>query len=134
MSGSSVMAASVIRHDPEGAPVAPGLSVSPGANGVPQTTGTTQLGGSLSANLPEEKGANRITTHEAVEQGSDLVGLPHELPLDRRQDVLSFVDALEDFGDGNGGLEHSVDLDWWGGCGSGDALPRSGASALLQQR
>jgi hypothetical protein len=38
------------------------------------------------------------------------------------------------FGDGNGGLEHSVDLDWWGGCGSGDALPRSGASALLQQR
>jgi len=75
-----------------------------------------------------------MTTHEAVEQGSDLVGLPHELPLDRRQDVLSFVDALEDFGDGNGGLEHSVDLDWWGGCGSGDALPRSGASALLQQR
>jgi hypothetical protein len=48
--------------------------------------------------------------------------------------TYSLLDALEDFGDGNGGLEHSIDLDWWGGCGSGDALPRSGASALLQQR
>jgi hypothetical protein len=75
-----------------------------------------------------------MTTHEAVEQGSDLVGLPHELPRARWQDVPAVVDALEDFGDGNGGLEHSGDLEWWGGCGSGDALPPSGASALLQQR
>jgi hypothetical protein len=50
------------------------------------------------------------------------------------QDVLAVVDALEDFGDGNGGLEHPIDLEWWGGRGSGDALPLHGASALSPQR
>jgi hypothetical protein len=43
--------------------------------------------------------------HQAVDEAADLVGIPHELPLYRRQQVLLAMDPLQDLTDRHGRLE-----------------------------
>jgi hypothetical protein len=46
-----------------------------------------ELGALLRLHLPEQKGPEGISLHEAVEQSANLIGLPDELSLDSRQHV-----------------------------------------------
>ena len=73
------------------------------------------LGG---VDLPKQEGADRIALHQAVKERSNLVGAPHELPLDGREDVLMSLHPFERCLDRDRGLE-------------GHRLPRSQAGALL---
>src|SRR5581483_9642571 len=59
----------------------------------------------LAVDLPEEERADGVVAHEAVEQSRDLVGVPNEFALDRRQHEVLSLDPIQHFGDGDRHLE-----------------------------
>ena len=60
----------------------------------------------LRSDTPVKKCAEWIALHEAVEQPTNLLWLPHELPLDRGQHQIVSVDFVKGLFDGMARLVH----------------------------
>src|SRR4051794_20009976 len=69
----------------------------------------------LLLNTPKQEGADRIASHQAVEQPRDLHRRPNELSLDGGQHVPMSMDTVESLCDRDWRLEwHPSKLGRWG--------------------